>query len=1036
MTDPMTWIPPVRRWWRAVVAAVLLTVVAAPASAQYFGRNKVRYRDFHFEVLKTRHFDVYFYPEEAVAAREAARMAERWYARYARVLDHQLNGPQPLILYADHTDFEQTNAIQGELGAGTGGVTEIVKRRIVLPLAGTLAEDNHVIGHELVHAFQFDITSQGSSAVTGSVPGAARLPLWFIEGMAEYMSLGPVDPNTAMWMRDAVRENTLPDIKDLNDPKYFPYRWGQAFWAYVTGRWGDPVIGTLLRAAGSMGSATDALQHVLKESPAQLSKDWHAALRQEYEPVVKATDRPSAYGRTLMTGTSEADQLNVSPALSPDGTKVLFLSARGLFSIDLYLADAKTGKIIRRVTRTALDPHFSSLEFINSAGAWAPDNRRFVFSAVSAGRPELVILDVGRDRVEREIRLPSLGEIFSPSWAPDGHAIVFSAMVGGLTDLFTYDLQTGTLQRLTDDPYADLQPAWSPDGKTIAFVTDRYSTHLNDLQPGRYQLALYDLASGQISPLGTFPQGKSINPQWAGDGRALFFISDRNGISNVYRLDIASGAVTQVTNLNGGVSGITALSPALSVASQTGALAFSVYDKGANLIYLADRAAVLAGGPLQSVPGVADPAALPPPVRLRGTQTLMRGEPSFGLPALSSLPEKPSPYRPTLSLDHIGQPYLAVGANPFGTFVGGGLALFWSDMLGDRTLATAVQVGSSFSTGFADSLKNTSALVSYQDQTHRWSWGGAVQQYPYVTGAFQTGVSTVNGALVGVQQTTLFRQINRGVTAVTAYPLDPVRRVEFSTGYQNSTFDQIVQTRVFDPVSGQVLGSQTQDQPLAGSLNLGSVSAALVSDNSYFGATSPILGQRYRLQVTPTAGSLAYSSVLADYRRYFMPAQFYTIAARLVHYGRYGSGAEDPRLVPLFIGYPDLVRGYDISSFSPSECHATAADPCPAFDRLLGSRILVGNLELRFPLLRPFGNTDQPYGPVPMEVALFTDGGVAWTSRDGPTFFGGDRAPVGSAGVALRVNVFGYAIAEFDAVRPFDRPGRGWMFEFGFSPGF
>ncbi|HVB38028.1 MAG TPA: hypothetical protein VND92_05790, partial [Vicinamibacterales bacterium] len=756
---------------------------------------------------------------------------------------------------------------------------------------------------------------------------------------------------------------------------------------------------------------------MLKESPEQLSKDWHAALRAEYEPVVKATERPKAYGRELMTGTTGPDQLNVSPAISPDGTKVVFLSSRSLFSVDLYLADVQTGRILHRLTKTALDPHFSSLEFINSAGAWADDNRRFVFSAVSAGHPELVVFDTDRDRIEREIRLPQLGEIFSPSWAPDGHAIVFSAMAGGLTDLFIYDLRANTLQRLTDDPYADLQPAWSPDGKTIAFVTDRYSTNLKDLQPGPYQLARYDVASGQTSPLGTFPHGKSINPQWAKDGRSLFFVSDRTGISNIYRLDVASGALTQVTNLNGGVSGITALSPALSVASQADELAFSVHQNGSNLIYLASAPGVLAGRPLETPP-VTDAAALPPVARTPGTTSVMRTPPTFGLPSPADLPKAASPYTPTLSLDHIGQPYLAVGANPFGTFVGGGLALFWSDMLGDRNLATAVQVGSSFGTGFADSLKNTSALVSYQDQAHRWSWGGAVQQYPYVTGSFQTGVSTVNGALVGVQQTTLFRQINRGVTGVTAYPFNPVRRVEFTAGYQNSTFDQIVRTEVFDLGTGQVLGSQTQDQPLAGSLNLGSASAALVYDNSYFGATSPILGQRYRLQVTPTAGSLFYASVLADYRKYFMPVQFYTIAARLVHYGRYGSGAEDPRLVPLFIGYPDLVRGYDISSFSPSECHATATDPCPSFDRLLGSRMLVGNLELRFPLLRPFGNTDQPYGPVPMELALFADGGVAWTSQDAPTFFGGDRKPVGSAGVALRVNVFGYAIAEFDAVRP------------------
>ncbi len=173
-----------------VLAASLLGV-AAPVDAQYFGRNKVQYAGFSFEVLKTPHFDVYYYAREREAAAQAGRLAERWYARLSKILHHELRGRQPLILYASHPDFEQTNAVPGMLGEGTGGVTETVKRRIVLPLAGPLAETNHVIGHELVHAFQFDIT--GQEAGRFGVPGAARLPLWFVEGMAEYFSLGPVD---------------------------------------------------------------------------------------------------------------------------------------------------------------------------------------------------------------------------------------------------------------------------------------------------------------------------------------------------------------------------------------------------------------------------------------------------------------------------------------------------------------------------------------------------------------------------------------------------------------------------------------------------------------------------------------------------------------------------------------------------------------------------------------------------------------------------------------------------------------------------
>ena len=259
--------------WRAnavFLAAFLATLVAVPARAQYFGQNKVQYKNLDFRVLKTDHFDIYYYPAEQDGVDIAARLAERWHARLEKLLAHQLRGRQPLVLYASHADFEQTNAIQGELGEGTGGVTEPLRRRIVLPLGGPIADTDHVIGHELVHAFQFDITTISNQGPGQN--GAERLPLWFIEGMAEYLSLGPVDANTAMWLRDAARKDQLPSIRDLDNPKYFPYRWGQAFWAYVGGRWGDQVVREMLSVAARSGDPRVAIDRVLHEKDKQLSK--------------------------------------------------------------------------------------------------------------------------------------------------------------------------------------------------------------------------------------------------------------------------------------------------------------------------------------------------------------------------------------------------------------------------------------------------------------------------------------------------------------------------------------------------------------------------------------------------------------------------------------------------------------------------------------------------------------------------------------------------------------------------------------------
>ena len=228
-----------RRAW--IVAVLLLAVGAVPGDAQYFGRNKVQYRTFDFRVLKTEHFDVYFYPEEERAARDAARMAERWYARLSRLLEHEFEERQPLILYGSHPAFQQTTTLGGSIGEGTGGVTEGLKQRVIMPLTGSYQETDHVLGHELVHAFQYDISGLGRSG--GNLSAAARAfaqaPLWFVEGMAEYLSVGPVDAHTAMWLRDAALSGEIPSIEQLTtDPRIFPYRWGHAFWAYVGGRLG------------------------------------------------------------------------------------------------------------------------------------------------------------------------------------------------------------------------------------------------------------------------------------------------------------------------------------------------------------------------------------------------------------------------------------------------------------------------------------------------------------------------------------------------------------------------------------------------------------------------------------------------------------------------------------------------------------------------------------------------------------------------------------------------------------------------------
>jgi hypothetical protein len=293
----------------------------------------------------------------------------------------------------------------------------------------------------------------------------------------------------------------------------------------------------------------------------------------------------------------------------------------------------------------------------------------------------------------------------------------------------------------------------------------------------------------------------------------------------------------------------------------------------------------------------------------------------------------------------------------------------------------------------------------------------------------------VDGQPVFVEQALIERQLERRVAALGFHPFNASLRLELQAGYRNISFDRRLETNSFSLLTGELLTSEREDLPAAAGFNLFEGGVALVGDTSVFGATSPILGQRFRLDVAPVGGTVRYVGTLADYRRYVMPVRPLTIAARVMHYGRYGSGGEDERMLPLFIGYQSLVRGYDTGSFSASECGRTTDGSCPVYDQLIGSRMLVFNLEARVPLFALFGAKNL-YGPVPLEIGGFFDSGVAWDQRSSPKLFGGERELVKSVGATARLNLFGFAVLQVDYAKPLDRPAKNAYFQFNLLAGF
>jgi Tol biopolymer transport system component len=1015
------------------VTAVLFLVAAsaAPASAQYFGRQKVMYDNFNWRVMETPQFRIHYYPQELEVTTDGARMAERWYTRLSRIFQHEFD-EIPLIFYADHPDFQQTNVIGQAIHQGTGGVTEGLRTRVIMPWTGTYAENDHVLGHELVHVFQYDLAQ---SPQGGGLMGLSRLPLWLIEGMAEYLSLGRVDAHTAMWMRDAAIRGELPSIRQLStDPRFFPYRYGQALWAYVAGRWGDRAVTEVLRIATHAGFE-EALVRVLGVGSEQLSQDWIAAIRADYLPLLEGKQRPLDAGRPVIYDEGPGAQ-NISPSISPDGRWVAYVGYENLLTPDLVLADAETGRLVRTLSSPQRDAHMDAISYLQSSGSWSPDGRFFAYIIFKDGDNQIDIVNTENANREHRLATPGVGGILHVAFSPDGQKLAFSGQAGGQSDIYLYDLSSRSMTQLTNDRFADFQPTWSPDGRTIAFSSDRGpATDFRRLTYGEMNLAMLDVATGSVRVLDIFDGTKHIDPHFTADGRGLYFVSDRDGISDIYRLDLETNRTYQVTRLATGVSGITALAPAITIANN-GRMMFSAFEYGGNNIYSMDCSQPC-GTEVPRVPQVGvPPAAVLSPASAYGGGTVhgYLNDHDTGLPTEDTVFET-TDYRAKIALDYLGPPSFGVGASDYGTYLSGGVSAYFGDMLGDHFLGTAIQANGT--------LKDVGGQAFYLNASNRLNWGASVGHIPYLTG-FTTVSPGQNSTLVLNQ--ILDRIYIDQLSLITQYPFSMSRRVEFTVGGTRYSFDREIQRIQYNAVGQPISNVEVIDTTAPDPINFFEASLAWVGDNSYFGFVGPISGKRFRFQVTPTLGTLNFTTALADYRTYLFKNPF-TLATRFMHYGRYGGDAEGLAddgtqiLSPLFLGQEPFIRGYDRGSFTGNECKPTDESPfaCPVFDRLVGSKMALANIELRVPLLgfEQYGLINFPF--LPTEVAPFIDAGLAWRSGDDVNLKfernSLERVPVFSAGLSARVSLLGFAVLEAYYAYPFQRPDKGWHWGFQLYPG-
>lgn len=952
----------------------LLVLSQISANAQYFGQNKLPRMGADWRVFESDHFNLHFYPEEREAAVEALHLAERAYERLARIYGHEMRAKVPLILYSSQTDFQQTRAASGYIGEGTGGLTEFLKRRVIVPFTGSYGELDHVITHELSHAFQLDIISRpGFGNNVRSISWTP--PLWVMEGLAEYLSTPGVDFHTDMWMRAAVLDGTLLSVEQLSrvgDIRV--YRYGQSLISHIARNFGDEALGNWYRHVIRRRSLARGTEASLGYSLRALSEDWSDSLRHQHMPELVLHKDADEDARRLTDHRESLASYFIMPAISADGRQMVFVSNETLYT-DLYLASALDGNHTERLIRGQREETFETLRFLKTSIEWSPARDQVALMTRIEGREELVIYDPIEKRIVAHHGF-GLDEMLSPTWSPDGEEVIFAGLHNARANLYRVGIDGQGLEMLTTDRWATFQPSWSPDGRTVAFLTDQgYASAAYSPTASYWKIALLDLESGEVALLPD-QVGKNINPQWFPDGRHLLYVSDRTGISNLFIRDLETGCDYQITDLITGVSGITPAGPALSLSRDGHRALFSVFeDGGYNLYAMTDPltrigdAEPYVAPPPEVVAVESDTLVVPPPVAELAEAGKLEEPEELEAPEIIPPPEHVPPellptgtvsgerplsewnladlYVETTALpeslgfsEHVYKAKLSVDYASAGGLYASGYGLqaqsiiAFSDLLGDREVYLGVDVNGQ--------LEDGNYLIAYRDLSRRPSYG--LQAYQYWTGyGWNPGIAEL-----------IERRLIRGLGISWLRPISRFRRLEmgvdlvqekrYSYTYQQGDY-------YYWDYEEKEIGDTYYVRP----------EVAWIIDSAVFGMTGPISGRRARLAAYGMFGRQNAQGVTIDYRVYRNLKQRYAFVARLVGAGEWGEDARQ-----FVFGGPYSMRGFTDH---------------PQW----GSKVAFGNFEFRFPFID--GVLVAFPGPIligGIRGAFFCDVGAAW---DNPRHF-------------------------------------------------
>lgn len=1007
---------------KKIIYLIALVLLCSNPLLSQFGKNKVQYRKFEWKYIISKNFDIYFYDDAKYLAEFAAHHGENALKSIENTLNYKLNKRFALIIYNSKNEFQQTNVISSYLPEGVGGVTELFKNRVVLPFQGDYSQFRHVIHHELVHAVMNDLFYGGTLQSALSSNSLNEIPIWVSEGLAEWESIGGLDAQTDMFMRDVTLSENLVPLQYLNN--YFAYRGGQSFFWYIADKYGEQRVGDFINRLYISGDIRNAFQSSFNMSLEDFSDQWQKDIKKYYFPDIDKFETPEDFAIRITNHKKLRNFYNSSPAISPSGTKLAFISDRdGLYGI--FIQDLTKKEDPKKLVSSLRKTDFEELNVLTPGISWNPEGTKLAISAKAGNEDAIFIVDAESGDYEK--LLLGFSSISSVNWSPDGRLLAFIATKGISSDIYIYNLITKKTENLTNDVFSDFLPVWDKSSKNIYFISDRGDVLTTSSNPYEQKMWRHNfnardiysinIESKKIERITFDPENMKTSLAVSPDAKKILYVSELNGIGNIYEHDLTSGKSKPKTN---SLSGITQL----SLSATGNDLFFTSLSNGGYDIFqiknpltrkfnldtlpltklkLSERqrnALISSAKEKNETSGdsfnIDDELIgygnfdiefnrqqfVKPNPDIRENQT----DPKTAITGLSNVDEEFQVYDYKIKFT----PDVVIGNPGFSTLYGyqGVAQILFSDVMGNHQIYVEANL-------WVD-LKNSNILATY-------AYMPEVIDY-FITGYHSSILS------FGINYNYIFRYRNYGLRLEAQYPFSLFDRIEWGLDWINLSKENVTDQSLPD-VNRMLFMPK----------------ARYVYDDVLFGFMSPYQGSRFYVgfQGAPrfTDKGIGFMTISGDFRNYIPLFDYLTIASRFT-----GGASLGPNPQKFYLGGTDnwINRSFSNNSLpfdAPEDFLNDFVMPLRGFDvnTISGDKFFLTNFELRFPLFQAL-----LAGPIPILFrnimgAFFFDMGGAWYGdlknfKSTTTDSQGNTIPnnlLMSAGIGVRTFILGLPV-KFD----------------------